>query len=535
MSHKKSIAVLYILIMTMFVFVIFRLYSVTFEDKAAKVLSGQYSRKITVAERRGFIYDRNGEYLNKYQKGYILAVNPKGCSDLIKTAEDISLISNYSQSQIYDKLLTGVPFTVTANTGCGLEGVYSYPIYEEKTISAPHIVGYTNSEGVGVAGIEKHFDTLLSGNFSGEVIYRYMSDVSGVPLENTGNNIYDTGYSETSGVYLTIDKKIQKFCREIAEKYIESGAICVSNTNTGEILACVSLPDFDTERIADYLESSRGELINRCTVGFTPGSVFKTVVAASALELDKKFYDLEYECTGSIETEDGDILPCHNGEGHGRVTMTEAYAQSCNPYFINLALVIGDEIILETARKMGLSKNGTLDGIFSYSCNLPEYSPEISSESGYTANLAIGQGKTLVSPVSLCTMFSCAVTGNYVQPGIILKITDGDNVIRNYSNREKAMVLSEETTEKLSLMMRECIENGLGVEAKPTYKSAGGKTATAQSGRYSDEKEILNCWFCGVYPHDIPEYTICVLSCGTENSKNAKVVFRKICDFLEEM
>lgn len=534
MGYRRSLAVLYILIMAMFVFVMLRLYSVTSENKASQVLSGQYSRKITVAERRGFIYDRNGEYLNTLERGNILAVNPTGCEDLIYTAEQISRISDYSQSQIYDKLLLGVPFLVNAVTECTLDGVYSYPLYQTRTLSAPHIVGYTNSEGVGVAGVEKSFDTLLSGDFSGKVTYRYMSDVSGIPLENTGNSVYDSGYGNTSGVYLTIDKKIQDFCQKIAQEYIEYGAIVVGDTRTGEILACVSMPDFDTEMVADYLKSDRGELVNRCTAGFTPGSVFKTVVAAAALELDKELYNLEYECTGSIITEDGDILPCHNREGHGAITMATAYAHSCNTYFINLALIVGDELILKTARKMGLGESGVIDDVLAYSSSIPEYHDVASSKSGYIANLAIGQGKTLVSPVSLCTMFSCAVTGEYVRPGVLLKITDGESIIRDYSNREKNKVLDTEIVEKLSLMMGECIENGLGIEAKPTYKNAGGKTATAQSGSYSNGKEILNCWFCGVYPLDEPLYTICVLLCDTKNSKNAKAVFREICDFLVE-
>lgn len=535
MSCKSRITVVYILLISMLAFVILRLFIVSSADTASQVLSGQYSRKLTVAERHGFIFDRNGKLLNSIKDGNICVVNPLICTDMKDVSERISSVSRYSQSEIYDKMLETAPFLVRTDGDISAEGVYSYPYYRAETVCAPHIVGYTDSSGKGVTGVERFFANTLTQRFSGKVSYRYTADAVGIPFEKSGSCLYDSGYTENSGIYLTLDMDLQLLCESLAKEYIESGAICIGDVESGEMLALVSYPDFDTKNVGIYLDSEKGELVNRCTSAFTPGSVFKTAVAAAALESDQTLYELEYECKGYYETEDGDIIPCHKAEGHGLVTMKEAYAHSCNPYFINLALLTGEDKITETAKKMGLTENGSLDGIFPYSDYLPAYSENISSKSGYIANLAIGQGRILVTPISMCSMFSCAVTGYYSEPSVLVRISDGGKTIRDYSvTREESKVLSEATTEKLSQMMKLCVEEGLGKEANPTGGNAAGKTATAQSGVIKDGKEVLNCWFCGVYPADNPEYTICVLSCSSRNGNNAKTVYRKICEYVSE-
>ncbi len=530
---RRKTAVMYIAMMVMIMLVIARLYAVMNSGTASQVLSGQYTRRIDVAERRGFIYDRNGELLNMAEDGFICIINPKRCTDFAELSEAVCKVSAFSQSEIYDKLIENMPFTLVTESMLEFEGLECYPLYCSRTVCAPHIVGYTDRDGKGVFGVEKYFDRTLSEKFSGKVSYRYMSDALGGVMENTGSCIYDSGYGEESGIYLTVDSELQMYCEELAKKYGGSGAVCVTDTNSGEVLACVSFPGFDAENVADYLGSEKGELVNRGISLFTPGSVFKTVVAAAALETDRELYLLEYECVGSFETEDGEIIPCHKKDGHGIVDMKTAYAQSCNPYFINLALAVGESAIIDMAQRMGFREECSLDGIFSYGNSIARYDEGVSSKGGYMANLAIGQGRTLVSPLSTCSVFSCAVTGKYTQPGVLLKICEGDVAIRDYSGlRESVKVLSDRTSECLSEMMMACVEQGLGKDAKPEEYGVGGKTATAQTGRFEGENEILNCWFCGVYPADKPEYTVCVLYCGTENGDTAKKMFREISGYL---
>jgi len=195
----------------------------------------------------------------------------------------------------------------------------------------------------------------------------------------------------------------------------------------------------------------------------------------------------------------------------------------------------GEDIILDTARRMGLCESGNVDGIFEYRNNLPQYSEELSSKDGYLANLAIGQGRILLSPIGTCVMFSTAVTGYCRDPHIISRVTGETGFVGGNKNSIKEnRVLDPLTVRLLRKMMISCVEEGLGKGARPSEGKAGGKTATAQSGMIENGNEILNCWFCGFYPSSSPKYSVSVLSCGTKNSDNAKKVFREICDHLEK-
>lgn len=514
----------------MFTFTVFRLYVISESTAASEVLTGQYSRSLPVASRRGFIYDRCGNLLCVKQNGYISLVDPSKCKNARSDAESLSELSEKLLSEVTEKMLRKTPFILKINEPYNADGIYSFPFYEKTSVYAPHIVGYANKDGVGMSGIEKSYNHLLSGDFSGAVYYSYSADALGIPLSGAGSAITDYGYSESSGVHLTLDSDLQKFCRDTAAKYMTMGAVCVSDIHTGELLASVSLPDFDTENVAAYLASGKGELINRCAAGFTPGSVFKTVVAAATLESDISLYGLEYECMGSYTTESGDVFSCHKKSGHGKLTMKDAYALSCNPYFINLAISAGAEKVLDMAKRMGLGEKKELYGVCSYGSTLP--GAEGLTE-GLTANIAIGQGSLLLAPYDALGIYSCAAAGSFCKIHAVKKVTRGDYTLESFEC-EKSQVLSDDVTEKIREMMLFCTSEGLGKEAMPSGGDAGGKTATAQTGQYRDGKELLNSWFCGVYPLSSPKYVICVLCDGTGEGGNPRAVFREICEYLAE-
>lgn len=526
---EKRIAALYVILVLLMTVCLFSLYRTSTSTRAKAVLSGQYSRRLDVAERRGFIYDRSGKLLNAKKDGYICLVDPSRLEGARDTARLLSSASGHSESSVVEKLLGGVPFTLRLNDEVeDASGLVCYPTYSGGTSVASHVVGYVNSDGHGVTGAEKGFDGYLCGSLGGEVSYSYNADAIGRPMHGEGVVLHDKGYSECSGVLLTLDKELQEHCEAVAENLLSAGAVAVTDIKSGELLASVSLPSFEGDRIAQYLDSDGGELINRCAASFTPGSIFKTVVAASALESSIELYELEYECKGSYTLSDGTVFSCHNRAGHGKITMSEAYAQSCNPYFINLANTVGADKILDMAGKMGMGEN-ELYGICSYGKSLPS----AKSDEGFTANVAIGQGRLLISPYEACTVFGTAASGERTELFAVREIFRGESTLKRLAPK-RIRILSDRVCELLREMMGLCVSDGLGSKASPEGGNAGGKTATAQTGQYKDGKEILNSWFCGVYPLSEPRYAITVLCDGNGGDGDTKAVFKSICEYLAE-
>ncbi len=529
MGLYKRISVIYILLLATFSFLLLRLFLLTDNKQAESVLSGQYSRRIDICEKSGFIYDKNMQCLNHEKTGYICLIFPSAVKNARACAASISKISTCKESEIVEKLAVQKPFLMEVSEYYTEGGIYCFEKYKEATVCAEHIIGYKNIDGLGMSGIEKQLSPFLSSSLSGKVSFRYFASANGLPLENSGSALSDIGYSEKSGVVTTLDKDLQLFCEKVADEHLSAGAVCISEISSGAICSSVSTPGFDTGNIVSYLDSDKGELINRCAVGFTPGSIFKTVVAGTALEENPELYNLEYSCTGKYITESGKEISCHNKKGHGKIAMKEAYAESCNCYFINISGKLGAEKILSTATKMGLGTEKSIFGIGSYSGLVPE----CIADDIFLANLAIGQGELLICPYEALNIFSCASTGYYCEPYVVSSIFKGENTIKNYSSKP-IKVLKEETVTLLREMMSYCVSDGLGKEATPENLIAGGKTATAQTGQYKNGKEILNSWFCGVYPIQAPKYAICVLADGNGENGNPKAVFRKLCDYLWE-
>ncbi len=532
MKTEARIAALYIGIVLMMTVCLFSLYRASTNEEVRTALAGQYSRRLPIASRRGFIYDRCGRLLNAKRDGYICLVNPALVGEPRSVAQLLSEYSETNESAIVERLSRGVPFTMQLRDNgelSDIQGVYCFPNYAYKAQAAVHTVGYVNSDGKGVIGAERGFDGYLGLYLGGDVSYSYSADALGRPLGDSGTVLYDKGYSESSGVILTFDKRLQEELEAVAREHISAGALAVCEIESGELLASVSLPDFEEDRVSEYLQSNKGELINRCAASFTPGSIFKTVVAAAALERDIGLYDLEYECKGKVVLSDGKELSCHKRSGHGRITMARAYADSCNAYFINLAGQIGIGEVLETAGKMGMGE-GELYGICFYGSPLPAPS----DSEGFSANIAIGQGTLLMSPYEACRVFSCAASGYRTELSALREVFRGDSTLLR-PERKRERVLSGEVCEKLLEMMGLCIADGLGKEAAPSDGDAGGKTATAQTGQRKDGKEILNTWFCGVYPLSKPRFAIAVLCDGNGGEGNPRAVFGRVCDVLSDM
>lgn len=516
-------------------FLAIKLYDIAmYNSETKEVLSGQYTRKIDVTSRGGFIYSSDGELLSHKEAGAVALVNTSVDSDKNEIFRFLSDFSDIDDDDIINKINKHTPFSLTLK--CvpdekSIKDVFVYPLYEEENSICRHIIGYKDVDGVGCDGIYKKFGSVLD-IMGGSLSYRYLANARGKGLENTSFVIENACFTDKSGIILTIDKEIQSNVDEICNKYMDMGAVVVSDIETGKLLAVSSRPLYDTENLADSLASDRGDFINRAFSLYTPGSVFKTVTAAAALDYDITLENYEYECTGECDVS-GKTFKCHNEKGHGLINLEKAYANSCNTYFINLAEKIGFETLLYMAEKMGLGKPHLIDGFYVKGANMPSLSETYPP--AYKANISFGQGDLLVSPIDVLNIFSICSSGYTTDFSLVYGIYNGkqENETVFKSNTRKS-ILSDEVVNKLIKMMRACVTQGTGIQAQAKNVNTGGKTATAQSGQYKNATELLHTWFAGVFPIEAPKYAIVVLCDGNgNNTTSCAKIFSKIVETIQ--
>ncbi len=531
MKYEKRICALYIVLILCFSILVARLYnlSVTQNNKSLSVLDGQYTGKITACSKSGFIYDRNGRLISHRISGSLALVNPDECDEPLYYADRLSKCSLVSTaSDIYEKLMSGIPFTIASDSSkaIALPGVYMFDTYEEDFSLAPHFMGYKNSDGDGVTGLRLHYSDYLYKENQAEVTALFDTNAKRQSLSPF--NLEYEDYISSDGIVTTLDMDVQAFCDSL-ESDIVSGAVIVSKVETGEILAMSSFPSYDTSNLSQSLESDKGELINRALHSFTPGSVFKIITAISALEKDEALFDYTYTCTGTIET-DNSLFRCHKSSGHGEISMADAFSQSCNTYFVSLAQEIGIDAICNTMKKFKLNQK-TVCSFMTEADNF--FIDEQSQRKSYLANISFGQGDLCLSPLDMAKIINTSVSTHLTEP-ICIKglLSDGDLISEDL--KESTRILKENTAEKLLIMMEKCVNEGTGKAAYADNEFYGGKTATAQTGTFdSDGVEKVNKWFCGVDNVKNPSISIVVLCDFTTNDElSPAVVFKKILEHI---
>lgn len=497
-------------------------------------VSGAVSgKRIDITELRGTIYDCNMAPLTNAEYEFYSAAKPTlKALDSLKTELDAQTLAS-----VRERMETANPVVIKTPNGiydCSDISTAAVPKrYSEDSISC-HIIGYIDSVGQGVSGIEKIYNLILS-EASKDVYARFITDANGRVL--LGENIEISDFTAPEkGVVLTIDKTIQKITEEALD---ESGAVCaaavVIEIGTGAIRACVSRPAYNQYNVAGSLNDEASPLINRAFMPFSVGSVFKPVVAAAALESGIT-EDFEYNCTGFVELS-GVTFNCHNKDGHGIIDLKTAVSVSCNTYFIALARETGAANIINTASLFGFGKENELDDkIISYSGNLPTVD-EIDSKAAL-ANLSFGQGSLTATPIQICAMMAAiANNGVYCPPYLVEGTVDESSemtVIRHYS--EKKQIVSESVADKLRGFLLSVVEEGSGRRAKSDIISLAGKTATAQTGKFRNNEEIYNAWFAGFFPYEEPEYAVVIMKeDGGEGAVSCAPVFRKIAEKIAEI
>ena len=526
---EKRMAAIFCVIILISSLIMFRIYYVSFGAGYAQVASEQGSYVLTVSDARGMIYDCNLAPLVNQDYSYMAAVVPLPES----TAALLELYPN--RDEIVAHMEDKKPF-VLAVEGSDIyaNGIDIFKVskrYAENQL-APHIIGHL-SGGEGVYGIESSFNDYLKQN-SSKIEIRYSVDAAGNVLTGKDPQIIDTRFQNEKGVVLTIDGQIQQITEYAAKKYLTKGAVVVMDCQTGDLKAVVSLPEFDPNDVAASINDESSPFINRAFSQYNVGSTFKLAVAAAALE-EGFTTNRSYTCTGSIDI-GGQVFNCGNKAGHGYLTMQHALEVSCNPYFISLATELGADKLLEYAANFGFGRSTAFAENYSSAAGYLPAREEITGIADL-ANLGFGQGKLMATPVQIASLVAAIANGgSYVRPRLVLGYSDetATRIAEELPSYGKSHVISEETAEIIRELMVSVVENGSGKNAMPEVGSAGGKTASAQTGTYLDDEgevEKVEAWFSGFFPAENPQYVIVVLAEGGESGGTAAApVFKTIAD-----
>lgn len=415
---------------------------------------------------------------------------------------------------------------------------------------ASKVLGFTGGDNQGIIGLETVYDDYLQGQ-DGTILTT--TDARGVEVDNIGEERIEPVAGKN--LRLSLDANIQLFAAQAAEKaYLQKDAdsvsILVMNPKDGQMFAMVDYPEFNlnqpfelteeyreyagTEEEQDYLNQMwRNHCINDT---YEPGSTFKIITSAAALEEGVVSLEDRFHCPGYIIVEDRRIR-CHKTTGHGAESFVEGIENSCNPVFINVGLRIGADRFYDYFDQFGLLTKTGID--------LPGEAATIMHKReniGLVELATISFGQSFqITPIQLAATVSSIINGgNRVTPHFGVQVEDASgNCIEKFSYEQKEGICSSETSEKMRYLLEKVVSEGGGNKAYIEGYSIGGKTATSQTLPRSANRYISS--FLGFAPADDPQVLVLVIIRnpsgiyygGTIAAPVAKEIFENILPYLE--
>ncbi len=495
--------------------------------------AGQQAVSETALPRaRGDFYDRNGAPLTGVvPRWYALCIPGDG-----SYAALFPYVPYAAQAQLYAQRNSLRPFLVEVGQDLGAAGVYCCR-GAQRSLPVPiarHLLGYLDGDGHGVAGLELAYDDVLFAAGDAEVITCAVT-AQGSLLTGQTPHTSTAQAGSGQGVRLTLDADIQRLAEGVAAAALQRGCILVLDVDTAEVLAAVSMPEFDPGDIAKSIAANDTSLIDRPLAAFSAGSVFKLVLAVAAYENDLDWYT--HNCDGYEEIA-GQIFRCAQGHAHGLVNLRGALEVSCNCFFANLGQALGPEKILETAQRMGFGTAAAVaPGLKSAAGVLPTAAQL--QNPGQLAMFSFGQGSLTVTPLQIAAMLNTLADGGVLRaPAFVQGVVDaGGTLVQPFEAPEPVRVCRQSVARVLRSMLCSVVEEGTGGAALPRAGGAGGKTGTAQTGQYdADGRELLNHWFAGFWPAEAPRYTIVVLQDGVLSPEvSSAQIFARVANGLLAM
>lgn len=546
-SFRKRIVALFIAISFLFCALGIRLFVLQIINGQSLQLraTDQWTRDLKIVAPRGTIYDRTGASLAVSYTTYNVFVRGREVKSATTVASHLSNILGLDFDDVYAKVQRKNVSEVLIKLGVdsetaeqiyqqSLPGVYlaeSVARYYPNGNLATQLLGFTSIDNVGQTGVEAYYNELLTGTDG----YSYVqSDLQGKEIGGTLR--YYIPAEDGEDLTLSIDSKMQAILENalsliMTEQKAKTASGMILAVDSGQVLAISSKPSFDLNEVPrDDLETlfdqSKMKLV---TDIYEPGSTFKILTVAAALEEGLTSLDDTFYCPG-YRIIDGVRIKCWKTIGHGNQTLVEAFGNSCNCCFMDLALRLGVDKFYSYMQKFGLGSKTGID-ISGEASGMLMAKSQVKNVD--LARMGFGHAVAL-TPIQLMTAVASIIGGCKITPSIIYSDSVGS----------VQALLSENTTALVNSLL-EYAENKTGKYTFVEGYNVGGKTGTAQKYKETggiDQGKYISS-FIGTYPADNPKYALLIMvdepSAGVYYGSlvaapYGKLVFQQLFEYLGE-
>lgn len=550
---------------------LFRIQILNYEKYKAEATQVQL-RETQLSAKRGTVYDSNMKVLAQSVTVWTIFVSPKeldvnfpeeqiagltkeqireksrelvadGLSQILEVDKD-SILEKLKKTDSYYQVIrqkVDKPLADRVSRFCQENDIDGVNIAEDHKRYYPYgnfastVLGFCGSDNQGLSGLESYYDEELTGT-----VGRVISAKNGLGYDMGTDYEVLAEAKDGYSLVTTIDETIQHYLENRLRTGIEENAVLngacgiVMNVKTGAILALASYPNYDPndpytlvntdlynsitaienpeEQNARMSEARQKQWRNKAVNDlYEPGSVFKIVTAAGALDSGAASLTSTYVCRGAVTVEDR-VMRCAQTSGHGTETFAQALMNSCNPAFIAIGTAMGKDVFYDYFYSFGLAEKTGID--LPGETNSIYYTAETHTPVTL-ASSAFGQSNK-ITPIQMITAVATAVNGgNLVTPHVVEKLLDSDgNVVKDLTPAIRRQVISESVSKTICGILQDNVNTAAG-HGKSAYVAGyrvGGKSGTSQkldNANGSDSEYIAS--FVGFAPADDPEIAILIM------------------------
>ena len=483
-------------------------------DHYAKKAKEVQQRERAIKAERGKIYDRNGILIAANKPVSTISVIHNQIKDKETVIRNLSVLLDIDEEKVRkrvekkssrEKIKSNVEKNISDQIRkLNMAGVMvdeDYKRYYPYGSLASKVIGFAGGDNQGILGLEATYDSMLAGQ-DGSILTS--TNARGIEIEGAVENRIEPVAG--NDLYCSLDVNLQKFAQQEADKVMKAKKaknvrIIMMNPQDGQIYAMVNLPEFDlndpykTDQKVQLSEKGTQDYLNQkwrnhCVSDtYEPGSTFKVITAASALEANVVKLNDTFQCPGYKVVEDRRIR-CHKTTGHGTETFVQGVQNSCNPVFMEVGARLGTERLFQYLQKFGVLEKTGID-LSGEAATIMHQKKNVGAVE--LATMTFGQSFQL-TPLRLLTSVSAVINGGRLvtpQVGVCMENIQ-QSYVRKLKYKEKADVLSSQTSETMKEILASVVSEGSGKKAAVSGYDVGAKTGTSEKLPRSSNKYIAS-------------------------------------------